>query len=535
MQGVGRQHGDVAPDRRRVLGGLPPEPERDVRHVEGHEPLVRLLERDVDEPGREHPRDVVQECGRGGEDLDVARPAEPFVALRAVGRDVDEVRAQAPDDVLVQPVQLRVRGAEPARALHVAVMHARQDVALLQVARPAVHLGVAVAVDREARLPRLRSPATEVVDVGGRGGAERACVELTVLQHLRVPQHDGAAGRPVDRDPQATRVVLPEVEQEAVVALRRDRHRVQFVDRADRGAEGRDQDRGIRGARRDRRPPGVGGARGGPAVHQEPGVELLALVEAGPEDRRGRRDPRVVGADHDRLAVDGRDLELHERRLVGAVEVGRPAVEPELAAPPSVAEPCADHVVAGRQVPGDVERRVPEAVLVARPPGRQCFIADAASVDLELHDAMGGHVGPRGCDLGVDPEGPAHQRRAPIGVVGRPAGEPGGPVARLEEPDLDRRGLAPPGPVLAVPHLHARRHPVAGAQRGHRPRHEDLLGGLDLDDRQERPSRPSPRPGTRAARTRARSRPRARRGAARARRCRGGRAHDARNGGQLVE
>ena len=44
----------------------------------------------------------------GAEHLDVAGPAQALVALRAVGRDVEEVAAHAPDHVLMQPVDQRV-------------------------------------------------------------------------------------------------------------------------------------------------------------------------------------------------------------------------------------------------------------------------------------------------------------------------------------------------------------------------------------------------------------------------------------------
>ena len=80
---------------------------------------------------------VEQEAGGRREHLDVAGPAEPLVALRAVGGHVEEVAAHAPDDVLVEPVELRVRRAEPAGAAQVGADHDGLDVLGAQVsARP---------------------------------------------------------------------------------------------------------------------------------------------------------------------------------------------------------------------------------------------------------------------------------------------------------------------------------------------------------------------------------------------------------------
>ena len=95
-----------------------------VRHDERHDAAARLLlEREVAQPRVEEAAHVVEEARGRREHLDVAGPAQPLVALRAVGREVEEVAAHAPHDVLVQLVDERVRGVEPAGALHVAVQH----------------------------------------------------------------------------------------------------------------------------------------------------------------------------------------------------------------------------------------------------------------------------------------------------------------------------------------------------------------------------------------------------------------------------
>ena len=60
---------------------------------------------------------VEQERRGRGEDRQVAGPAQPLVALRAVRRHVDEVAALTPDHIAVQLVEQRVGALEGADAL----------------------------------------------------------------------------------------------------------------------------------------------------------------------------------------------------------------------------------------------------------------------------------------------------------------------------------------------------------------------------------------------------------------------------------
>ena len=65
---------------------------QDVRDGEGHQAVGRLLlGGEVEQPVLQEALDVVEERGGGREDGDVAGPAEPLVALRAVGGQVQEV------------------------------------------------------------------------------------------------------------------------------------------------------------------------------------------------------------------------------------------------------------------------------------------------------------------------------------------------------------------------------------------------------------------------------------------------------------
>ena len=154
----------------------------------GTVPQLALLGGEVLQPRGEEAPAVVEERRRRCEHLDVAGPAEPLVALRAVGRQVDEVAAHAPADVLVEPVEPVVRAVERAGRRHVAVTDDGLDRVRGQLSRPAVDLDVPEPVDRERRLVRLDVTAGEDVRVGRRGLAQRPGRQLAVLEHLGVAE-----------------------------------------------------------------------------------------------------------------------------------------------------------------------------------------------------------------------------------------------------------------------------------------------------------------------------------------------------------
>ena len=70
---------------------------------------------------------VVVERRRSNEDLRVAGPAETFIALRAVGRDIEEIPAQAPADIAVEAIEQRIRAAKLSGRLHVGVQDQRGE------------------------------------------------------------------------------------------------------------------------------------------------------------------------------------------------------------------------------------------------------------------------------------------------------------------------------------------------------------------------------------------------------------------------
>ena len=90
--------------------------EHHVRDDARHAQHRVLLEREVPEPAPPERLGVEAASSRRRERLRVAGPAEPLVALRAVGGHGDEVVALRPGDVLVQPVERRVASTRTSSA-----------------------------------------------------------------------------------------------------------------------------------------------------------------------------------------------------------------------------------------------------------------------------------------------------------------------------------------------------------------------------------------------------------------------------------
>ena len=151
--------GPVRPARRPVA--LDHEPRGDI----GIGAFRGLPVEDVVAPLGHEGRDVHVVCGGGEEHLGVAHPAQPLVALRAVGRDRDEVAALAPGDVPPQLVDHLVGALEPTSPGRVRVHDAAGDRVERRRVGIAGHLDVAEAVEGEARLPDLLAVAAQDVSL----------------------------------------------------------------------------------------------------------------------------------------------------------------------------------------------------------------------------------------------------------------------------------------------------------------------------------------------------------------------------------
>ena len=79
---------------------------QDVRHDEAHHPVgCPLLSVEVGQPLPQEGLNIEKVGGGGCEDCYVTSPAEPLIALRAVGRHVEEVAARAPHHVAMELVE----------------------------------------------------------------------------------------------------------------------------------------------------------------------------------------------------------------------------------------------------------------------------------------------------------------------------------------------------------------------------------------------------------------------------------------------
>ena len=108
VDGPGADDAGIGPGRAAVVAGH--------LHRGDHRELAvgALAVVQVDQPLGEERLDVGVERGRADVDLGVAGPAQPLVALGAVGGDVDEVGALGPVDVAVELVEHRVGAFERA-------------------------------------------------------------------------------------------------------------------------------------------------------------------------------------------------------------------------------------------------------------------------------------------------------------------------------------------------------------------------------------------------------------------------------------
>ena len=369
----------------------------------------------------------------------------------------------------------------------------RQHVLGPEAPRPAVHLRVAKAVVGEPGLPLLGLAAPHRVPVGGPCRSQRPDAQLAVLEDLGVAQRHRLPRSALDADAQAPHEVLTEVHDRAARRRAQDLHGFDDPDAAHRGTRGGDQPPRVVGEDADARPPGVVVAGRGPPGPLQPRVVGLAVVEVGGQDGAARRSPPVVGADALVAAVGIPDVQLCQERQAVSVDVAPAAPEAEPAPEPAVAQHRAYHVSPGPQQPRDVERLVPEAVAVARPPGGEHVVAHADPVELDLVHTVGGDGEARAGDLASQLERPPQQGLRPRqrGVVLPVGGDQlRGPVVGAEQPRLHLVLLAPGRRPAASgpPHPDPGAPALTGAQLAGLPGHEHRLVGHDAPTRPGDPS-----------------------------------------------
>ena len=197
---------DIAPDgsaARRVA-----KIREEVRDGAVHHDLLvaKVLKELVEERQRVH---VIGR--RRCENVRVTGPAKALGALRAVGRNVDEVRALAPDRVLVQTVDLLVACLQISGAVQIRVQHTSAERGGIGLALPAGDLHIPEAEEREPRLHDLRRAVRDEMEFGF-CIAVLAVIEVAVLHDLAELQLHMRAFRKLCLKLHKSGKILPEVE-----------------------------------------------------------------------------------------------------------------------------------------------------------------------------------------------------------------------------------------------------------------------------------------------------------------------------------
>lgn len=452
------------------------------RHIRNHQrdrAVRSLLDAQIGEPAVEEGPAVERGARRRGEGHDVAGPAEPFVALRAVRGHGEEVAALGAYDVVVQRVHTLVGAAELADAAQVA----GHDVDLHHLdgdARGGDDLGVTEAVEGELRL-QFGRVAGQGVLVGGAGATQDARQQAAVaVEDLGVPDGHRASRRAVDAQPQPAGQVLARVDGDGAIGQG-----------LSPGPDDLDDAHGWvgplcqpcgQGNGGDRFPVVVDEARQLPAVEFVAEVAFAAVVQVRRQQVAVTAPPAAVGGDRDPGPVGQADFELGEQGRCVAVDVAV-LVPGEVAAVPAVADRGTEGVRAGAEQVGDVVGGVEQPVGVAGPARFQQVVGYGPAVDRGAVHAERGHVQARGHRLRREVELPAEQRHGAGGgtapVTGYVDGA-GRPVHVVEQRGLHTGGVTPIRPPEVGADTDTPVPDLATAQRLRRPWVTGHRAGLDF-------------------------------------------------------
>ena len=399
-------------------------------------PVLALALPQVVEPLAEEGAGVGVVGGRTAKHLDVARPAQPLVALRAVGGNAQEVVALAPADVAIQLVHVGVAGLEGgvffqvrtdelafqrrdfhiARRGDLAVAETEEGVGgmegftLFRAPERVVERGT-----RRAQVVGVEAAAGAVVEAVGRAG---------VVEHLAKLDAQLRACIPLDGEAHPTRHVLSQVEEGRLARLQAEGFRAPegagdvdfpisgaggFRAFIDRDGLGREAERfahphGLSAEGRDFAPEIRVYRRAVPARSVVFGRSPIALAA-------GVVGLAVINVTHHHRAAEGagpfgiRHNVLHRAVLVFDVQLGDEAqgggaihAVGDGAGPPAVAHLCAKDIVAFAHERSHVVGHVVDFLAVVRP-SRLQFVIDlraiyshAAAVHEEVEHAQSGSI-----------------------------------------------------------------------------------------------------------------------------------------------
>ena len=422
-----------------------------------------LLGGHVGHPLIEEGLHVAVERRRAEEDLRVARPAQTLVALRAVGRNIDEVVEHPPLDIRLQPVDERVGRNERTVLGRRRTDRLGDEILGVQLAVDSLHLDVAEAVEGEpGREPLLALPRK---DIGTQrfGLTQVAGEEFALFKNLGVVDAHRVAALAAQTHARAPRYVLAEVDHAGSRRGREDLDGFEGFNyphgRADAGRQV--IERGV--GHLHRSPRRIVERRGVPPLLATVQIDRLAVVEVAVAHFARRGAPRVVGSDHLLRTVLVAENDLRQQAvLVAVVELAAPR---QFRQPPPLGHGNADGIVAPDHQRRDVVSLILQPLLVGRPARCQKVVAHTVPVDARLVDAVGGHIDGR-LGHGFRHTERAAEHRGEVVAHGRldPACLP---LPDVEQPRTPEGRTAPRRSLAAVvPHAHLPR--VTGIRRQRR-------------------------------------------------------------------
>ena len=96
---------------------------RDIRRDIGIGSGCQLVIRQIAEPFFKKGFYIVIECSSSNEDLGIARPADALIALRTIGRHIEEVATLSPDYISLKTVDEWIRAFKCSSLLHIGAKH----------------------------------------------------------------------------------------------------------------------------------------------------------------------------------------------------------------------------------------------------------------------------------------------------------------------------------------------------------------------------------------------------------------------------
>ena len=354
-----------------------------VRHDVRHTAVRGLSNGKVGQPLAEKAVDVLILRGGAAENSSVTGPAQPFIALRAVGRHIDKVGALAPHDVRPQAVDQRGGAGKLRGGGSVRTQHQRGEGVKRRVAAHACNRDIAEAVVGEAGDKRILAAAAHK-GIGGLGGAQVGSIQAAVRrQGFGKTQGDFLPGGTLPVQPDNTGHILAEIQNRRAVRRMQQLHRGAALEHAHRLALLGNQRRGM-GVQifcKDNR---LRCSWHSGAVDALTVVELrLAVLPKVPLPARigGNRDAVAVHAGERKLGKDGRLLAVHLPRSVQIT--GIPAV-------------CGGDFQRVFQLNQrrDVIHLILQAACVLGPAGSKPVLRDLLPVQPHGIDAAGGKIQP---------------------------------------------------------------------------------------------------------------------------------------------